>query len=384
MSEPVLVSLLEKEAVPFPKLHERYGALLSLVNTLIGVVPNCDPYLEIWPPAFRSYNVMVPNLLNLPFLIWGIGAPRATLGLAMYASSRAAACPYCAAHCCSFALRRGATVNQVASALDEKGLSPTDRAAVRVARALGSVPSTLRDEDRQELRRHVSPAVEEWIILSVAMMGWLNKTMNGLGIPLEESTVAEVNGVIAASGWTPGAHLSGALPANGPPPPADSLRKRVSIVRHAPKAIGLDKQWTKGVPDRWPAVGTFLRERTGHDWPILNRLRHRRAIRAIATMLRDNLTETVVGKAAKLGVGLIYAEVVESPSLAIQLRAAGAVPLTDPAIIALARAVAPSPSVMDDAVMTAAASLSPAAIVEVVTFIALMQLIHRLQTYYPE
>jgi hypothetical protein len=62
----MLVELLEQEAVPFETLHTRYGSLLELVRKILGVVPNCDPYLEIWPPAFRSYNMMVPNLLNLP------------------------------------------------------------------------------------------------------------------------------------------------------------------------------------------------------------------------------------------------------------------------------------------------------------------------------
>lgn len=47
----VLTSLLKANAVPFPALHERYGGLLELVCTLIGAVPNCDPYLEIWPPV---------------------------------------------------------------------------------------------------------------------------------------------------------------------------------------------------------------------------------------------------------------------------------------------------------------------------------------------
>ena len=56
-SSPVLVSVLEHEAVPLTTLRERYGALLGLVNALLGVVPNCDSYLEIWPPAFRTYNV---------------------------------------------------------------------------------------------------------------------------------------------------------------------------------------------------------------------------------------------------------------------------------------------------------------------------------------
>jgi hypothetical protein len=136
--DDTLSAMLQADAVPMAVLHERYGSLLELVRRVIGVVPNCDPYLEIWPPAFRTYNVMVPNLLNLPFMVWGFGAPRSTLGLAMYVSSRAAGCMYCSAHSCTFALRRGATVYEVASALDDQeSLTEADRAAVRVARARG-------------------------------------------------------------------------------------------------------------------------------------------------------------------------------------------------------------------------------------------------------
>jgi len=179
----MLIELLEKDAIPFKTLHARYGSLLELVRTLIGVVPNCDPYLEIWPTAFRTYNVMVPNFLNLPFLIWGLGAPRATLGLAMYVSSRMAGCTYCSAHTCSFALRRGATVEQVVAALDsEQTLTLADRAAVRVARALAVVPAAMDAEARAELRRHFSETDAEWVVLSIAMMGWLNKMMDALGV----------------------------------------------------------------------------------------------------------------------------------------------------------------------------------------------------------
>ncbi len=85
---------------------------------LIGVVPNCGTYLEIWPPAFHTYNILVPNFLNLPFSVFGFGgAPKDSVGLGMYVSSRAAECPYCSAHTCSFALRRGASPEKVAQAL---------------------------------------------------------------------------------------------------------------------------------------------------------------------------------------------------------------------------------------------------------------------------
>jgi alkylhydroperoxidase family enzyme len=379
----VLVSLLEKDAVPIATLRERYGAPLALVETLLGVVPNCDPYLEIWPTAFRTYNLMVPNLLNLPLFIWGWGAPRSTVGLAMYVASRSAGCAYCSAHACTFAVRRGATVDQVASAVDGRGLADADRAAVRVARALSVVPLEIRDDDRTALRRHFSTADEEWIVLAVAMMGWLNKTMDGLGVPLEEPTVAEVNGLIARSGWTPGKHMNGELPAATPPPRADSLFRRFGVIRHAPNALSLDRRWTKGVPNRWPAAGEFLRETTGHIFPVLGRLGHRGAIRAIATMIRDNFCESVVGREEKLSAGLIYAGAVGNGPLADQLRAAGATLVADSPVQALARALSPSPAIVDEEVVASCRALAPAAIVELVTFIALLQLLHRLESYYP-
>jgi alkylhydroperoxidase family enzyme len=378
----MLVDLLEEEAVPLETLRGRYGALLELVRTLIGVVPNCDNYLEIWPTAFRTYNVMVPNFLNLPMLAWGMGAPRDMVGLGLYVSSRASGCPYCSAHTCSFALRRGATVEQVqASMEDDARLDPPARAVTRVARALGRERAELSAADRAELERHFTRDDVEWIVMGIAMMGWLNKTMDALGVPLELSTVEEVNGVISRSGWTPDAVMKEAY-GTSLPPGADTLATKLGLLRHAPSALSLDRKWTAGVPDSWPRAAVFLKEKVGHDFPVLSHLRHGRAIRAITTMIRDNFTETVVGREQKLLAGLIYAEVVGADHLTHALRAAGARPLLGSPIEALARAIATSPARMDDAVVETCRALAPAAIVEVVTFVALMQLLHRLHGYY--
>src|SRR5215204_5424370 len=116
--EDTLVPLLRDQMVPWETLEERHRAMLGLVRLLLGVVPNCDRYLEIWPPAFRTYNVMVPNLLNLPFSVLGIGgAPAGVVGMSMYGASRTAEFPYCSAHTCSFAMRRGASAEKLAEAL---------------------------------------------------------------------------------------------------------------------------------------------------------------------------------------------------------------------------------------------------------------------------
>ncbi len=383
-----LADLLAPASVPVATLHERYGALLELVRRLIGVVPNCDQLLEIWPPAFRTYNVMVPNFLNLPFFMWGFGAPRSPVGLALYVASRTAGCAYCAAHTCSFALRRGATPAAVAGALDADSAdqSPAERAAIAVARALATVPTPDVAPARAALLAAVSPADAEWIVLGVAMMGFLNKWMDAIGVELETPTLAEVQGLIGPKGWSPGQHARGSAVASGPIPRADSLAAKLGIIRFAPSAMSLDRRWTHGVPDRWLAAGAYLREHTGHDFPVLSRLTHRRAIRALATMLRENLDResTVLGLPTKLACGLIYCDAVGNSALADELRAAGAQASSDnPAALAVARAIAPSPAVVDAQVVASARTLPAAAIVEIVTFLAVLQAVHRLEAFYP-
>jgi hypothetical protein len=140
--------------------------------------------------------------------------------------------------------------------------------------------------------------------------------------------------------------------------------------------------WTYGVPDRWPAAGDFLRAKTGHHFPMLGKLHNRRAIRAITTMIRDNYYESAVGRDKKLAAGLIFAEAIGNDAIADGLRATGAKPTDDARIQTLARALAPSPTIVDADVVESCRDLSPAAIVEVTTFISLLQMLHRLERYF--
>ena len=85
-----LVSLLQSDAIPVETLRQRYGSsFFELARAMLGLIPNGAGYLEIWPVGFRTYNLIVPNLLNMPVALWGLGAPRHIVGLAMYAASRA-------------------------------------------------------------------------------------------------------------------------------------------------------------------------------------------------------------------------------------------------------------------------------------------------------
>lgn len=386
---------------------------MELVRTLIGVVPNCDRYLEIWPPAFRTYNLVVPNLMNLPAAVFGLGgAPKTLVGLSMLVASRTAECPYCTAHTCSFALRRGASAHTVAAALLGRGsLSPQEAAVVAVARSLGRIPCEITAQERLDLERFFAPEKAEWIAMGAIAMGFLNKFMDAIGVELESSTTAEVQETLGAD-WSPGAAgWNLGEQSLAPPPPADTWREKLRILPFLPAALSADRRWQKDVPSRWPHAGEYLIRHTGHAFPALGKVLNPRCLRAITTVLKLNLDPAECGlpREIKILAAAIYATVIADEALAEdviaiarvhginptqldQARAFGtsadAVPPNQDgqslALLSLARAASSSPARIDNAVVESCrqALLPPEAIVEMVCWLSVLQLLHRLGAYH--
>ena len=156
---------------------------------MLGVVPNAGRYLEIWPVGFRTYNLLAPTLLNMPALMLSGGKEKRLVGLqSCTPRDRAAQCAYCSAHSCSFALRRGADAASVAHALDASSADggftpPADRAALHVAEALGRLPATLTDEQREAFSRSFSKSQGAQLVLAVGLMGFLEQVDGRLGGP---------------------------------------------------------------------------------------------------------------------------------------------------------------------------------------------------------
>jgi hypothetical protein len=100
-------------------------------------------------------------------------------------------------------------------------------------------------------------------------------------------------------------------------------------------------------------------------------------------MIKDNFGESVIGLDNKLAAGLIYADTVGDPALAKELRVLGAQELPDSPIQILARAISSSPAAVDERALKSSREISPAGIVELVAFISLLQLLHRLSSFYP-
>ncbi len=401
--------VLSKDRVEFDELSERYQPVLSMVEVLIGVVPKCDRYLEIWRPGFRTYNLMVPNFLNLPASLLGLAAPKDVVGLAMYTSSRAASCAYCSAHTCSFALRRGSSTEAVTG----ESRSSEEASAVAIAEALSTMPHHYRPQLAHDLTRHYGEDDADWIVMSVAMMGFLNKFMDAIGVELEPEAIGDVTELIGETGWSVGQHGwddNGGRPTDGDigPPSPDTPGTLASVFRNAPGAVRLDRQWMSGIPRNKFLAHRLVAETYGYDTPVLLRMRHPKPRRALAAILRNNLDpeQTAIGIGTKALAGLVFARHAGNESLAteaVQLarrQGVGKSTVTavsgsspgddlssiDPklgAAVAMAHMISPSPAAVDNATITNTTGiLSSAEVVEIAVWISVCQLLHRLSLFY--
>jgi len=299
-----LAQAIESEFVDFDVLNDRYRPMLKLVNELIGVVPNCDLALEIWPTGFRTYNLIVPNLLNLPKMLFGLGASGDLVGLAMYRSSRAASCAYCSAHTCSFALRRGASAETITG-----NYNTTQSAVVRVAESLSTMPSTLSRDDVDNFLQQLPERDQDWIVMGVAMMGFLNKFMDAMGIELEAEAISDVGELIGPDGWSPGQHLW--YEANTPStththPPVDSPSTWLRVLRQAPAAVKLERQWTRNVPDQFVHANAFLLQHTGSHFDMIRHLPNRACVFSRTLLKIKNWKRSAVTSSITMTKDLIH------------------------------------------------------------------------------
>jgi alkylhydroperoxidase family enzyme len=416
-----LAETLKPAAVDWNTLHREYNPLLGLVRELIGIIPNCDPTLEIWQPGFRTYNLLVPNMFNLPQTLFGSKSFKASMGLAMYASSKAA-CAYCTAHTCSFALRRGARSEAIAGNRTEK-----EQAVITLGEHLAHIPSSLTLADIENVRKHFSPAETEWLVFSISMMGFLNKFMNAVGVELEQEAINETAELLSQTGWTPGIHSGNNYHVEkSHAPQQDNILTYLRVIRHAPGAVRWEKKWTRGVPSDYRAASEYLKQHTDYTFPILKPIKEERVIRVLTTVLRDNLNKetSVAGLKMKMYAGNIFAAVVGNEKLKSEIKNLSSQLAPEPdeskqrsiekisqieipfdaatcttviasiqqqlsltekeaATILLAIAASHSPAQMNDAVIESVTKhLDPAAIVEIVVWLSVLQLLNRLSSYY--
>ncbi|KIG19071.1 hypothetical protein DB30_05975 [Enhygromyxa salina] len=208
-AKPTLEYALRPYAVSREEIVHRYRAVALMVRQILGVVPHAMSYLEIWPPAFTTYSVLVPSLLDIPRCDLGRGISPDLRSLVVYVASRSYDCAYCSAHAAGMgtifkgpggSLLRNA---EAMAPLDSSNFSLADLAAIEYATAAARMPSELSLEHRVGLATHFSERDEESIVLAATLMGFLNCAMDTLGVVLEQRLLTQSQAHLAASAWTP-------------------------------------------------------------------------------------------------------------------------------------------------------------------------------------
>lgn len=313
LKEECIEDVLSSKAVSFQELEKNYKPLLMMVRSLIGVVPNCDKTLEIFPPAFITYNLIVPNCLNIPHLLLGWSAPSDLIGLSLYYASKSYNCSYCMMHTCNFAMRRGVQTDVLKRTTQ---LSSKESAVINFATNLSSSPPTLTQNDRQALNDVLSPANVEWVFLGATMMSYLATFMASIGISMEKDAVEEGQDILNADGWTEGKHKI--IPAEaefqkviGTPPKSDGWLSTIALIRYIPFCIRYDSNHTAKIPSTWPMIQELLQNTIGYDFDVLGNLMHSRVVRGVAETIRRNLDVDICGIDIgwKKLIGLLYATV---------------------------------------------------------------------------
>ncbi len=396
--------------------------MLGLVKELLGVVPNAAPILEIWPTGFRTYNLLVPNLLNLPNTLWDTPLKQA-IGIAMYASSKAANSSYCTAQSCAFTLKRGAEQRSI-----QGELGPKMAVVSSFAQSLAQLPCTLSKQECEKMRYYFSEAEIEQIVLSIGLMGFLNKFMDAVGVELEETTIANTAKLLAQTGWTPGAHANGnyKIPKTFGKFSTDGPMMYLRVVRLTPGANKLEKPWIEGVPSSYPKAGEYLESWTGFYFPGIKHIKQKKAVRALVAVLRDNLdpATTQIGLSTKCLAGMLYADIVQNSALMkegqiltkyynsdlnnktfkqlkklahsapiqdantckdliIQLSKSPDLSKKDAAVMLLTKAASSSPAQINEVILEEVVPLlSAAELTELMVWLSIQQMLHRLYAYY--
>lgn len=428
--DDTLFSIFQPYLVSMESLSkEGYSSVLSLVQMLIGVQPTCDMVLGIWLPAFESYNLIVPNLLNLPELLLGLGTSSDLVSLAMYASSRANECSYCTSHCCSFAVRRGVDPLVLQNLLEERhgegtkggSMSDIQRSVVKVAYGLGTLPVSITGDDVKEIYKLLPKQKDvEWIVAAAAMFGSFNKLMDGLGIPLERDTYAETIEIMDQSYSVRKAGTMVSEDERKPRPVMDDWTIKLASIYHGLRpdgALQLDKKLLEDTPRDAGECMDFLKKHTGCPFEFLGRLENARIRRAVTAVIYKNFRHRPDGlgikKKALAGLQLCF--ILENDKLRDDMKLysnmagesddgfaelvqglnasmAGGSDKTQKAgdnltklVLKVAKALSYSPSRMTTTIVKQVRDmpeLTPSILVELVSFLATVQMLHRIVAFY--
>jgi hypothetical protein len=246
-------------------------------------------------------------------------------------------------------------------------------------------------------------------------------------VELEQEAINDTAELLSKTGWKPGIHGGNNFKdIKRTIPQRDDLFTYLRVIRHAPGAVLWEKKWMKGVPSHYEQAAQYLKQHTGYSFSVLKPIKEGRVIRTLTAILRDNLDQglSVTGLKMKIYAGYIFSSVVWNDLLTSEMKKLSAhltpdlneekfnqlteiaekeiptdsitckdfitylqqqfsITQKEAALILLALAASYSPAQVNDAIIeTVLKHMEPAAIVETIIWLSVLQLLNRLSSYY--
>jgi len=402
---------LRPYALPIQEVIVRHPHVVPLVAHVIGVVPRAFGYLEIWPPAFETYALVVPALFDIPRCDAGGGIGPAARSLVAYASSRGHGCMYCAAHSASLgSVFSGAGLHMDLNqrSIDEGQCaltSPRERALVDFGLAVAKVPGALDAPLKERLAQHFTPRQFQKLALVASCMGLLNHFMDSVGMVLEAPLLKDATRTLTKSGWDAQAVYDGRfdkplLEADHQRPPPVKPSK-LQLTRHLAGALRFESRVLAKLPKRTKSLEAHLNSALGFSPYYLELQSGDRVRRTLAHLLIERVARTpgALGPPLASAVCFKAAKASKNPTLAAHFATIGvhvegasgfarllAAKAPTPASLALrfAERAAMAPARIDAELCAKLVStFSPQEIVELVLVVGIYSALHRLTLCFP-
>ena len=183
-----------------PELKEQFDSF----HKSLGFVPNSVLTMQRKPRLVKAFVAMQGAIWDPESKV-----DRGFKRILAHVASRTARDEYSMAHTASGALHFGVDAEKLTAAADYRAsplYSLSEKAALDVAVAAGSIPNAVADAMFAELRRHWSEEQIVEIVSAVAMAGFLARWNTTMATPLEAEPAEIGDKYLAPRGWTGGVH----------------------------------------------------------------------------------------------------------------------------------------------------------------------------------
>jgi len=174
------------------------------IEQLAGYLPNAFLTVAHQPALLRGLQALSAALRSLNSVDTGLKV------LMSHLASSAVGCRFCEAHTSKTAATNGVAASKIMSIWEFETsdlFSDAERAALRLALAMGQSPNAVTDQHFSDLREYFDDAQIVEMIAAVCNFGFWNRWNDTVATDLEQPVYELANALLSPRGWTAGKHL---------------------------------------------------------------------------------------------------------------------------------------------------------------------------------